>query len=60
MEDGQSACAGSVEGKTPADLALVNDLQAFAKQRTQEKKARSATALSAPRQVTDGAQTGHH
>jgi hypothetical protein len=29
----------STEGKTPAELALVSDLQALSKQRTQEKKA---------------------
>jgi hypothetical protein len=28
----------STEGKTPAELALVSDLQALSKQRTQEKK----------------------
>lgn len=35
--------AGTVEGKTPAELALVSEVQALAKQRTAEKKAAQRT-----------------
>jgi len=41
-----------VQGKAPAELALVNDLQALSKQRTQEKKAAQRNSTRRTLRVT--------